>query len=153
MGKRKRSAPAPAPARRARAVPTFVVHVALVVLNVLIYASVIHFDLVNWDDPTYITENAMVLRGLSGSTVWWALTTGHSPYWHPMTWLSHLLDVSLFGTNAGAYHGVNLIFHIANTLLVFELLRRTTAAPGRSAFVAAAFAAHPLHVESVAWVT
>jgi len=119
----------------------------------LIYASVHRFELVNWDDPTYITENPMVLRGLSTSTVWWALTTGHSPYWHPLTWLSHLLDVSLFGSDAGAYHVVNLILHIANTALLFELLRRATGASGRSAFVAAAFAAHPLHVESVAWVT
>jgi protein O-mannosyl-transferase len=146
---RKTSASAPAP----RAVRVAAVHVALVALNVVIYAAVGGFELVNWDDPTYITENPTVLRGLSGSTAWWALTTGHSPYWHPVTWLSHLLDVSLFGLDAGAYHLVSLVFHIANTLLLFELLRRTTGAAGRSGFVAAAFAAHPLHVESVAWVT
>lgn len=133
--------------------PTAAVQVALVLLNVFVYANVGRFELVNWDDPTYITENATVLRGLSWSTAWWALTTGHSPYWHPLTWLSHLLDVSLFGTNAGPYHVVNVIFHTLNTLLLFELLRRTTGTPGRSAFVAAVFATHPLHVESVAWVT
>jgi tetratricopeptide (TPR) repeat protein len=133
--------------------PAIAVHAVLIVINLFIYAGVGSFELVNWDDPTYITENPTVLRGLSRSTVWWALTTGHSPYWHPVTWLSHLLDVSLFGTDAGPYHVVNLILHVANTLLLFELLRRTTAAAGRSAFVAAAFAAHPLHVESVAWVT
>ena len=126
---------------------------ALVLLNLFVYSAVGEFQLVNWDDPTYITENAMVLRGLSWSTAWWALTTGHSPYWHPMTWLSHLLDVSLFGSDAGAYHVVNLLLHTADTLLLFELLRRTTGALGRSAFVAAIFAVHPLHVESVAWVT
>lgn len=129
------------------------VWVALLLLNAAIFWNVSSFDLVNWDDPTYITENPTVRRGLSWSTMWWAITTGHSPYWHPVTWLSHLLDVTLFGTNAGAYHVVNLIFHSANTLLLFELLRRTTGALGRSAFVAAVFAAHPLHVESVAWVT
>ena len=126
---------------------------ALVLLNLFVYSAVGEFQLVNWDDPTYITENAMVLRGLSWSTAWWALTTGHSPYWHPMTWLSHLLDVRLFGSDAGAYHVVNLLLHTADTLLLFELLRRTTGALGRSAFVAAIFAVHPLHVESVAWVT
>ena len=131
----------------------FPVWVALVLLNVFIYGAVGTFELVNWDDPTYISENPTVLRGLSWSTAWWALTTGHSPYWHPLTWLSHLLDISLFGTNAGPYHVVNLILHTANTLLLFELLRRTTRATGPSAFVAAIFAAHPLHVESVAWVT
>jgi protein O-mannosyl-transferase len=126
--------------------------VGLVVLNVFVYAAVRHFELVNWDDSTYITENPVVLGGLSWSSAWWALTTGHSPYWHPMTWLSHLLDVSLFGTDAGAYHVTNLVIHIANTLLVFEVLRRMTGATARSAFVAAVFAAHPLHVESVAWI-
>jgi tetratricopeptide (TPR) repeat protein len=129
------------------------VYAALLLINVFIYAGVGRFELVNWDDPTYITENTMVLRGLSWSTVWWALTTGHSPYWHPLTWMSHLVDVSLFGTDAGPYHVVNAVLHAANTLLLFELLRRTTNAVGRSAFVAAAFAVHPLHVESVAWVT
>ena len=121
-------------------------------LNIVVFASVRHFQLVNWDDSTYLSENPTVLGGLSWSSAWWALTTGHSPYWHPMTWLSHLLDVTLFGTDAGAYHVTNLVLHIANTLLVFELFRRMTGAAGRSAFVAAIFAVHPLHVESVAWI-
>src|SRR5262249_16959628 len=79
--------------------------------------------------------------------------TGHSPYWHPMTWLSLLLDVSLFGADAGAYHVTNLLLHVATTLLVFDVFRRMTGAPGPSAFVAAIFAVHPLHAESVAWIT
>ncbi|HET7698403.1 MAG TPA: tetratricopeptide repeat protein [Vicinamibacterales bacterium] len=157
MAKRKSSQAVfsrPVPAgSRGTAPHRLLVYVALVVINLVIYANVGRFELVNWDDPTYITENPTVLRGLNWSTAWWALTTGHSPYWHPLTWLSHLLDVSLFGTNPGPYHVVSLILHAANTLLLFELLRRATGAPGRSAFVAAAFAAHPLHVESVAWVT
>jgi protein O-mannosyl-transferase len=129
-----------------------VVASVLVGLNLFVYASVRHFQLVNWDDSTYVTENPTVLGGLSWSSVWWALTTGHSPYWHPMTWLSHLLDVTLFGTDAGMYHVTNLVLHTANTWLVFELFRRMTGALGRSAFVAAIFAVHPLHVESVAWI-
>jgi tetratricopeptide (TPR) repeat protein len=126
---------------------------ALVLLNVFVYGAVGNFELVNWDDPTYITENPTVLQGLNWNTAWWAITTGHSPYWHPLTWMSHMLDISLFGSDAGAYHVTNLVLHVANTVLLFELLRRMTGAPGRSAFVAAMFAAHPLHVESVAWVT
>jgi protein O-mannosyl-transferase len=124
----------------------------LVALNLFIYAAVYRFQLVNWDDSTYVTENPTVLGGLSWSSAWWALTTGHSPYWHPLTWLSHLLDVTMFGSDAGMYHVTSLVLHIANTLLVFELFRRMTGAPGRSTFVAAVFAAHPLHVESVAWI-
>jgi protein O-mannosyl-transferase len=153
MRKRKRSTPAQQHAAPHTSAPPVLLWVALVLLNLFVYAAVGGFDLVNWDDPTYISENPTVLRGLSWSTAWWALTTGHSPYWHPLTWLSHLTDVSLFGTDAGAYHVVNLAFHAANTVLLFELLRRATGAVGRSAFVAAIFAAHPLHVESVAWVT
>ena len=124
----------------------------LVILNVFVFGAVRHFQLLNWDDSTYVTENPTVLGGLSWSSAWWALTTGHSPYWHPMTWLSHLLDVTLFGTDAGAYHVTNLVLHAANSVLLFELLRRMTGAVGRSAFVAAIFAVHPLHVESVAWI-
>jgi tetratricopeptide (TPR) repeat protein len=123
-----------------------------VLLDLFVYSAVSGFELVNWDDATYITENPTVRQGLSLRTAWWALTTGHSPYWHPLTWLSHLLDVSLFGTDAGAYHVTNLILHVANTLLVFELFRRMTEDRWRSAFVAAVFGVHPLHVESVAWI-
>jgi len=129
-----------------------VVGFSLIVINLFVFEAVRNFQLVNWDDSTYITENPTVLGGLSWGSAWWALTTGHSPYWHPMTWLSHLLDVTLFGTDAGMYHVTNLVLHTANTLLLFELFRRMTGATGRSAFVAAIFAVHPLHVESVAWI-
>ena len=110
------------------------------------------FDFVNWDDATYLTENPVVQHGLSWANVGWALTTTHSPYWHPMTWLSHMLDVELFGMNPGAFHVTSLAIHLANTLLLFYLLRRMTGDVGRSAFVAAVFGVHPLHVESVAWL-
>ena len=109
---RRRSTPAATP----WLVQPIVVASVLVGLNLFVYASVRHFQLVNWDDSTYVTENPTVLGGLSWSSAWWALTTGHSPYWHPMTWLSHLLDVTLFGTDAGMYHVTNLVLHIANTL-------------------------------------
>jgi len=93
-----------------------------------------------------------VQAGLSAANAWWALTTAHSPYWHPLTWLSHMTDVSLYGMDAGAHHVTSLVIHIANTILVFVLLRRMTGDDGPSAFVAAMFGAPPLHVESVAWL-
>jgi len=143
--------PSTAAPPRALAHPAWIA-LALTLLNVFVYAAVAHFQLVNWDDPGYVTENPIVLGGLSWDSARWALTTGHSPYWHPLTWLSHLLDVTLFAGDAGMYHVTNLVLHTANTILVFELFRRTTGRTGRSAFVAAVFAAHPLHVESVAWI-
>src|SRR5262249_47486520 len=86
-------------------------------------------------------------------SVTWAITTGYSPYWHPVTWLTHLTDVSLYGLDAGGHHVTNVIFHVANVVLLFGLMRRMTGDVGRSAFVAAMLDVHPLHVESVAWVT
>jgi Tfp pilus assembly protein PilF len=125
---------------------------ALAALTVLVFASVRHFAFVNWDDPTYITDNARVLNGLTGANISWALTTSHAPYWHPLTWLSHMADVTMFGTLAGSHHLTSLALHAASTLLLFLLLRRMTGAWGPSAFVAAVFGVHPLHVESVAWI-
>ena len=124
----------------------------LVVLNLFVYWGVQRFEFVNWDDSTYLTENANVQAGLSPANVWWALTTGHSPYWHPLTWLSHMLDVTLYGMDPGPHHVTNVIIHVASTLLLFLLLRRMTRETGPSALVAALFAVHPLHVESVAWL-
>jgi tetratricopeptide (TPR) repeat protein len=141
------AANAPQPADR-----TIPVLIVLVLLNVFVYWGVQRFDFVNWDDPTYLTENANVQAGLSPANVWWALTTSHSPYWHPLTWLSHMLDVTLYGMDPGPHHVTSLLLHIASTLLLFLVLRRMTKDTGPSAFVAALFAAHPLHVESVAWL-
>ena len=92
------------------------------------------------------------MKGLTWHGVLWAFTTGSEFYWHPLTWVSHMLDVQLYGLNAGGHHVTNLILHVTATLLLFAALRRMTGAVGRSAFVAAAFAVHPLHVEPVAWV-
>jgi tetratricopeptide (TPR) repeat protein len=126
---------------------------ALSVLTLAIYYQVHTFDFVSYDDPNYVYRNLHVQAGITVGSVDWALTAGRSANWHPLTWLSHTLDWQLFGANAGGPHTVNLIFHIANTLLLFLVLTRMTNALWQSAFVAALFALHPLHVESVAWVS
>src|SRR5579872_7312503 len=126
--------------------------VGLVALTLGVFLQVRSFDFVNWDDPTYITENPNVRAGLSWANLQWAMTTTHEPYWHPLTWLSHMLDVTLFGMDAGWQHVTSLIIHLSSTMLLFALLRRMTGETGRPAFVAAIFAVHPLHVESVAWL-
>ncbi len=105
-----------------------------------------------WDDPFYVTRNANVLAGLTARGVWWALTTGDDFYWHPLTWLSHMVDVEVWGLDAGGHHVMNLVLHVLSTLILFATLRRMTGRLGRSAFVAGLFAIHPLHVESVAWI-
>ena len=126
---------------------------ALIVATLMVYAPVPHYDFVSWDDPIYVSENPHVAAGLTWQGVSWAFTTGHAGYWMPPIWLSYMLDVRFYGLNAGGHHVTNLLLHIANTLLLFGLFHRMTGALGRSAFVAGLFALHPLHVESVAWVT
>ena len=125
---------------------------ALIAVNMIVYAPVWHHGFVNYDDDEYVSTNTVVLRGLTWHGASWAFTTGHAGNWHPLTWLSHMLDVQFYGLDPGPHHLTNLLFHIANTLLLFGLLHRMTGALGRSAFVAGLFAVHPLHVESVAWV-
>ena len=105
-----------------------------------------------FDDGLYVAGNARVQGGLSPEGVAWAFTTTETGNWHPLTWMSHMADVSLFGLDAGAHHRVNAFLHAANAALLFFVLLRMTASPWRSAFAAALFALHPLHVESVAWV-
>jgi tetratricopeptide (TPR) repeat protein len=106
---------------------------------------------IRYDDQQYITENVHVLNGLNPPDVAWAFRTGYAANWHPLTWLSHMLDVTLFGLRPGWHHFSSLLFHTANALLLFLVLKRLTQAEWRSAIVAALFALHPLHVESVAW--
>jgi tetratricopeptide (TPR) repeat protein len=127
--------------------------VGLVLLNAFVFEQVRHFDFVNFDDHIYVTENEQVLHGLTWHGLSWAFTTGHAANWHPLTWLSHMLDAQIYGLNAGGQHLTSLLFHAANTVLLFALLNLLTNAPGRSAVVAALFAIHPLHVESVAWIS
>jgi len=124
----------------------------IAVLVVAVYAQVANFDFVNFDDPRYVTENPNVKAGLTANGVVWAFSAIYAGNWHPLTWLSHMTDVHLFGLNAGAHHSVNLVLHAANAVLLFLLLSSMTGALWRPAFCAALFAVHPLHVESVAWV-
>jgi tetratricopeptide (TPR) repeat protein len=124
----------------------------LIVACVTVYWQVGHHDFVRYDDNAYITENPNVQAGLTLKGSHWAFTTFHAANWHPVTWLSHMVDCQLFGLKPGMHHVVNLLFHIANSLLLFLVFRRMTGAIWQSGFVAGLFALHPLHVESVAWV-
>jgi tetratricopeptide (TPR) repeat protein len=128
----------------------FALGLLLACATLAVYWQVGRFEFINFDDPDYVANNRYVQMGLTAESVKWAFTNPFA--WHPVTWLSHLLDGQLFGVNAGAFHRVNALFHAANTVLLFLALWRLTGAEGRSAFVAALFALHPLHVESVAWV-
>src|SRR6266404_3812228 len=125
----------------------------IAVLTLAVYAQVLHFEFVRYDDPRYVTENEKVLAGLTRESARWAFTTFHKSNWHPLTWLSHMLDVELFGANPAGHHATNVLFHVANALVLLALLRALTGDPWPSAWVAALFAVHPLHVESVAWVS
>jgi tetratricopeptide (TPR) repeat protein len=111
------------------------------------------FGFVNFDDTDYVTNNNFVKNGLTVADIRWAITTFHACNWHPLTWISHMTDCALFGLNPGAQHCVNVLFHAINVALLFTLLRRLTNLIWPSALVAALFAWHPLHVESVAWIS
>ncbi len=125
----------------------------LLVLTLVAYASVRGHDYITLDDPGYVSENAEVLEGLTGHGVSWAFSTFHKSNWHPLTWISHMTDVQFLGAGAGAAHLVNLLFHLLNVVLVFLVLRELTHDEWRALVVAALFALHPTHVESVAWVS
>jgi len=146
--------------RRALSVPAgkfgrieIAITAALAIVTFAIYAQVMGHQFITLDDPTYIQENPMVNRGVTLAGLAWAFSTFHATNWHPLTWISHMIDCQLFGTNAGRHLLVNALIHVANTLLVFWFLLRTTHARWPSALVAALFALHPLHVESVAWAS
>lgn len=111
------------------------------------------YGFVTFDDPHYVVYNGHVHAGLSGQSVWWALTSFDALNWHPLTWISLQLDFTIHGLNPRGFHATNLLLHVANTLLLFLVLRRSTADVWPSAAAAALFALHPLHVESVAWIT
>jgi Flp pilus assembly protein TadD len=124
----------------------------LAVSTLLVFWQVRNFDFVKYDDSVYVYENPHVLNGLTADSIWWAFTTGFARFWHPLTWLSLMLDCQLFGPSPGWMHMENVLLHIINTLLLFAVLKKMTGALWQSAFVAALFALHPLHVESVAWI-
>ncbi|MGD0208886.1 MAG: tetratricopeptide repeat protein [Verrucomicrobiota bacterium] len=138
----------------------------LAAVTLVVYWPVTRYDFVNYDDPDYFSSNTHVQAGLTSDNVGWAFCTGYASNWHPLTWLSLMLDRELSGPGPAGPHFTNLLFHLANTVLLFLLLRQLTglrrdpsasstqaAANWRSAFVAALFALHPLHVESVAWIS
>ena len=129
-----------------------VICLALALMTVAAYWRVTTFDFVSYDDDRYVLQNPHVNTGLKPENITWAFKSMHASNWHPLTWLSLMLDAQLFGLNAGGYHVVNLLFHIFNTLLIYMVLNAMTGASWRSAAVAALFALHPLHIESVAWV-
>ncbi len=125
----------------------------LIICTASVYWQVVDHDFLNFDDGQHITENAEVQSGLTLHGLRWAFTTTHTTNWHPLTWLSHMLDCELYGMSSGGHHVTNLLFHLLNTVLLFLLLKRLTSAHWCSACVAMLFAIHPLHVESVAWVS
>ena len=125
---------------------------ALCILIFAVYWQVWDHSFVNYDDTLYVTKNPHVQDGLTFKDITWSLTATHAGNWHPLTWLSHMLDCQLYGMNPGWHHFSSLLFHTANALLLFLALNRMTGRLWRSAFVAGLFALHPLHVESVAWV-
>lgn len=125
----------------------------LVLANITVYYQVYTFDFVNYDDPEYVQQNQNIKNGITSESLKWAFTTGYACFWHPLTWISHMLDYQLFGADSAGHHLTSLIFHIVNTLLLFLVLKQMTKVIWPSAFVAALFALHPLHIESVAWVS
>jgi protein O-mannosyl-transferase len=121
--------------------------------TLLVYMPAANHGFSIYDDSDYVTENRVVQNGLTWAGIKWAFTTWHASNWHPLTWISHMLDCQLAGLNPSVPHCVNILFHAANSVLLFALLLRLTNLIWPAAFVAALFAWHPLHVESVAWIS
>jgi len=138
--------------RSAKKTLVILVYLALILSTVAVFWQVRNFDFVNYDDNLYVYQNPHVLNGLTTDGAIWAFATPHVGNWLPLTWISFMFDCQLFGPNPGWMHIINLLLHLANTLLLFAILKKITAAVWPSAFVAAAFALHPMHVESVAWI-
>ncbi|MCD9188435.1 MAG: tetratricopeptide repeat protein [Pyrinomonadaceae bacterium] len=130
-----------------------IVYSALFVLVMAIYYQAIGFNFINLDDNLYIFNNPIVLSGLNKDSLNWAFTKFYAANWHPVTWVSHLIDVELYGANPGGHHATNIVFHLLNSILAFTVFKKMTGSFWKSAIVAALFAVHPAHVESVAWVS
>jgi tetratricopeptide (TPR) repeat protein len=125
----------------------------LALITLALYWPATHFDFINYDDPDYIVYNPPIQHGITGAGLAWAFKTNHASNWHPLTWISHMADCALYGLNPAGHHLTNILFHTVNVVLLFLVLWQLTGAQWRSALVAALFAWHPLHVESVAWVS
>lgn len=141
------------PRRSLEVVSPIVVSILLFSLVVLLFLPVVGHPLITLDDGLYIGANSVVQKGLTGEGFLWAIRTFHSANWHPVTWLSHMLDVEIFGLDYGYHHLTNVLFHAANSAMIFVLLWKMTGAVWRSILVALLFAVHPLHVQSVAWIS
>jgi len=131
---------------------SFLISLSLALAAFVVYGRTWRYEFTNYDDFFIISNNPAVASGLTLRGLWWGFTTNYFEFWHPVTWWSHMLDCELFGMHAGLHHLMNLAFHVANTWVLFALLQRLTGATWRSAVVAALFALHPMHVESVAWL-
>jgi len=142
-----------APAGKRQKLFALAICLGLILSTLAVYSQVRSFDFVRYDDEVYVYENAHVQAGLTPDSVKWAFTGVVAGNWMPVTLLSHILDAQLFGMRSGMHHLVNVLFHALSAVLLFVSLRRATGAPGLSAFAAFVFALHPLHVESVAWVS
>jgi hypothetical protein len=133
--------------------PGLSVAIALGITTLLLYAPVSHFPFISYDDPSYVVHNTHISRGLTWDNMRWALTAYEVSNWHPLTLISHMTDVSLFGMRAGAHHAVNALLHAVNAALLFLFLDMATRRRAPSLAAAGLFAVHPLNVESVAWIS
>jgi tetratricopeptide (TPR) repeat protein len=138
---------------RQRLRPHLVLAAVLAAVTIAVYLPVFDFRFVNYDDDVYVTENSRIGQGLTRDNVAWSATAFVAGNWHPLTLVSHMIDVSLFGLDPAGHHGMNLVFHVANVVLLFWLLAGTTLKTWPSALVAALFAVHPLNVQTVAWIS
>ena len=132
---------------------TWLICLGLAVAVLAAYSPLWHCQFVLFDDNDYVTSNDMVKQGVSWPGVAWAFSTVHASNWHPLTWISHMVDFQLYQMNPAGHHSTSLLLHLANSILLFLLLQRLTRARWPSALAAALFALHPLHVESVAWIS
>ena len=132
--------------------PVVAIILILIILTFAAYWRVLGSDFVRYDDDIYVYANEHIQHGITPQSLKWAFNAGYACNWHPLAWISHMVDYRLFGNKPMGHHLVNLLLHIANTVLLLLILRRMTGSLWKSAFVAALFAVHPLHVESVAWV-
>jgi tetratricopeptide (TPR) repeat protein len=133
--------------------PAFPICLILVLLTSVVYWQVRDFEFILFDDPLYISDNSHIQDGLTFKNLFWATKAVYASNWHPITWISHLMDVELFGMNPGAHHLTSLIVHLVNSMLLFIILKRLTGITWASGFAAALFAVHPINAESVAWVS
>lgn len=125
----------------------------LIIITLVVYWPATEYGLISFDDQHYVTDNRYVKQGITRESIMWAFTTTQAANWHPLTWLSLMLDIDLYGTDPGGIHLTNILFHSANTVLLFLVFSQITGAIWKSAFVAALFSLHPLHVESVVWIS